>query len=198
MVNLVRVARGAAVSALAAGAAHAADITQEIHTTVGGFEQVSGAPASSPFFVLSYDFTVTYNPAQSSSTPSPVTFLFAPTAFPGMSFGFDNTVSAATFNLVGLNGLGYYINVQNEFLATSEIEPGSYLYASGPNNYAEIVTPTGEWIAQVGNSGFFGSTTITDVLTGVPEPATWAMMLIGFGSLGMVLRGRRREGDAIA
>ena len=27
---------------------------------------------------------------------------------------------------------------------------------------------------------------------GVPEPATWAMMIIGFGSVGMVLRSRRR------
>jgi hypothetical protein len=36
-----------------------------------------------------------------------------------------------------------------------------------------------------------------DVVGGVPEPATWAMMLIGFGSLGAVLR-RRRQGLALA
>ena len=32
---------------------------------------------------------------------------------------------------------------------------------------------------------------------GVPEPATWAMMLIGFGGIGMAMR-RRRRGMALA
>jgi hypothetical protein len=27
----------------------------------------------------------------------------------------------------------------------------------------------------------------------VPEPGTWAMMLLGFGAIGMVMRGRRRR-----
>jgi hypothetical protein len=35
--------------------------------------------------------------------------------------------------------------------------------------------------------------TITDVASGVPEPATWTLMLAGFGSLGGALRARRRR-----
>jgi len=32
------------------------------------------------------------------------------------------------------------------------------------------------------------------VSTAVPEPATWAMMLIGFGGIGLMMRGSRRKG----
>jgi len=35
-----------------------------------------------------------------------------------------------------------------------------------------------------------GNVTITNAA--VPEPATWAMMILGFGAVGMVLRRRRR------
>lgn len=33
----------------------------------------------------------------------------------------------------------------------------------------------------------------TDATAAVPEPATWAMMLLGFGAIGMAMRGRRRR-----
>ena len=35
-------------------------------------------------------------------------------------------------------------------------------------------------------------------LSAVPEPATWAMMLVGFGGLGAAIRSRRRFGPATA
>jgi hypothetical protein len=37
----------------------------------------------------------------------------------------------------------------------------------------------------ISGNGAFG-------MAAVPEPATWGMMLLGFGAMGMVLRRRRR------
>ena len=41
--------------------------------------------------------------------------------------------------------------------------------------------------------GSFGLDAVSlDIVQGVPEPTTWAMMLLGFGGIGMAVR-RRRE-----
>jgi uncharacterized RDD family membrane protein YckC len=33
----------------------------------------------------------------------------------------------------------------------------------------------------------------TPIVSAVPEPATWAMFLVGFGAIGVMLRKRRRD-----
>ena len=43
----------------------------------------------------------------------------------------------------------------------------------------------------VTKNAYLGSFDITAV-SAVPEPATWAMLLLGFGGIGVMLRGRRK------
>ncbi|HEX4181724.1 MAG TPA: choice-of-anchor C family protein [Caulobacteraceae bacterium] len=50
-------------------------------------------------------------------------------------------------------------------------------------------------------SGFktpFGAALDNISISAVPEPASWALMLIGFGTLGMAMRSRRSRGAVIA
>jgi hypothetical protein len=56
----------------------------------------------------------------------------------------------------------------------------------------------GSDISRNGNTGNVGATLTPSVKGGVPEPATWAMMMIGFGGMGALLRRRRSQALALA
>ncbi len=62
------------------------------------------------------------------------------------------------------------------------------IYGAGGTNYASVGSnnSTSVW----NNQGLFGIT-FTRIDTAVPEPATWMMMLIGFGAIGFAARRSR-------
>jgi len=61
---------------------------------------------------------------------------------------------------------------------------------------ASGATPSSSAFSQMTSSGGFwnarSSSLVVSEAGGVPEPAAWAMMLLGFGGLGTALRARRR------
>ena len=65
------------------------------------------------------------------------------------------------------------------------------------SNYFTLVASNGQTIQSVAVTDVGGSFASASQFrasvapTGVPEPATWAMMLLGFGSIGFKLRRRR-------
>jgi hypothetical protein len=78
---------------------------------------------------------------------------------------------------------GQEINIYNSVGGCcSVVYPGAYplgdVTAGSDNNYG-------------GDRGTFN-------ISAAPEPATWAMMLVGFGSLGALLRSRRKQVGAAA
>ena len=48
-----------------------------------------------------------------------------------------------------------------------------------------------------GGNGSYAGTFSVATLAAIPEPASWAMMLIGFSAVGSTLRRRRRQTTAV-
>jgi hypothetical protein len=80
-------------------------------------------------------------------------------------------------------------------LVTSNFGDGSGLWTS--NAFIVTATATSETLTfqgvQLTANPSFGNEIADVSLTGVPEPATWAVLLVGFGALGFMLRGLRRN-----
>ena len=67
---------------------------------------------------------------------------------------------------------------------------GNYVLAFGVSNWLDTVWDSG--------MAFNGVTVGGKPVDDVPEPATWATMLLGFGAIGLALRAKRKANHAIA
>ncbi len=96
-------------------------------------------------------------------------------------------LSDLKFNSITLNGHDFSILLDGEveFARIKDI-----LVASGPQK----LTVTG-WSG--GDSSYAGVLTFAPTAA-VPEPATWAMMIIGFGAAGSMVRSRRKLVPSVA
>ena len=122
----------------------------------------------------------------------------------GLTFALTGgaTFASATFNLNPLPG-----NQTNE--ATSVIISytlpsgvvGSFAVNGNGQNFFGIFGTAGERFTSVTFTANPGTTGISDmcqlrlsgVAAAVPEPGTWAMMLLGFGAAGVAIRRRKRS-----
>jgi hypothetical protein len=116
--------------------------------------------------------------------------------FPGVPIGYrsnDGTDDGGD-TVVPIDGLGWLFSV-----GPNAPSPGGAAtfnpWSNGDGTYTAAffgkLTPK-----SVDNWGW-GAASLTAV-AGVPEPATWAMMLVGFGGLGVAMRLRRRPNLAMA
>ena len=128
--------------------------------------------------------------------------LFAPSDFIGSA----STANGRTLALVNLSGDTYVHGTQINGSCCSNIDPFLVLAGTGslPTgstgdyglNMAWNIGSLGSGSSAVINYAYAVGTRI-DVVGGdpgvVPEPATWAMMLVGFGMVGAGMRYRRRS-----
>lgn len=101
-----------------------------------------------------------------------------------LSFNFSDSIpSYLLFQVNYSSGTQYFCAASTPFSST----PCYQGLSAVPVSYND---PSAQYSGQ-GSEGFLsGSYTIG---TAVPEPATWAMMLVGFGMIGFGLRSRRRQ-----
>jgi hypothetical protein len=181
--------------------AHAGSVTETYDFSLGGFADFFGN-ATPPITSITGSFTLTFDPnvPTFTSTSGIVvnslsdTFIASPIAFsvfPGtpyfIAIGGSQTGAAATEP--GTNDFELSLQFINAgFLHDPIIAPcksGNGCGAAGINalgsNYTLTVDP---------NSAFYAT---TGSVSAVPEPSTWAMMLLGFAGIGFMAYRRKAK-----
>ncbi|MEK7428384.1 MAG: PEPxxWA-CTERM sorting domain-containing protein [Pseudomonadota bacterium] len=202
MTKFQGLAFAAATVALALAATPAGAAT----TTVINFDDLTGVGLVQEGYVglkWSGDFSHYDLPTPQFPTASGQTAIYANYAkyqpgavsAPGFEFGEAVQFNGAYFsgNPVGLNFRlyldGQLVHETGSF-AASDI--ATYLASgySGLVNRVEVFGYSGSWVMD-------DLTFTTGLSSAVPEPATWAMMIVGFGAAGSMVRSARRRRGAI-
>ena len=172
-----------------------------VYTILGAASLVSASIASAAVTVTGATNLTDPNPTLPASIATQdgtttIEFGLNPTGTSfNSSFTFMNTVAGMYNFLVGTSTPGLmFTDVSVAGGGTTSIfapPPASVIQQFNLPMLADTAyTVTIAGTSPVAAGGISGNVTITNAA--VPEPATWALMILGFGAVGMVLRRRRR------
>ena len=109
--------------------------------------------------------------------------------------GYNGTCANGLKESASINANGCADRVQVNFLSTSDtFNVGGNLYALDFAGFMDGKTPvTDFWTKERKDNSISMMASIKLVQSAVPEPSTWAMMIIGFGAVGSMVRSSRRR-----
>jgi hypothetical protein len=111
----------------------------------------------------------------------------------------STTISSAEISFVDLSG-GYWTGatLNHVELADSATASNSTIAIFASGNHAIGYSGAGIGLADYETPGTYGNGFSTLTVASVPEPAAWALMLLGVGASGAAMRMKRRFGDVAA
>jgi hypothetical protein len=156
------------VGALAAPADSAPPVIEAISGgPFSGTNPIGAFPVIALFQANTYDFTFELVPPLGGATSTQ------------LQAQADNSAQLIQFDLFSGTPTGPHTPIATSPLATSSL-------------LSEVLGP-GDYFVQVTNIAVNGEVESGSLITAsVPEPATWALMILGAGAIGGALRGRRR------
>ncbi|MBB3693287.1 FxDxF family PEP-CTERM protein [Sphingomonas sp. BK580] len=106
----------------------------------------------------------------------------------------SGTVSTSVTDLGSVNDLDFTSVTINDIAASITKTAGGAFEVAFVNSVPIVAGQLNRLVVtgvSRGNGAYGGQATFTPISSAVPEPATWAMMIMGFGVVGYAMRRRR-------
>ncbi len=156
----------------------------------------SSSSAMATAAVPAADYTFNFSGQCSDCVGTGAATLNVTNYVPGAALDNSNFVS---FSYAGTDLLAAYsFNTVDFFSGNIDLAPGFYNVSIIHSPYQFLTNTEGDWsttgpvpVDMVDDFGLAGTWSGALTTAGVPEPATWAMMLAGFGLIGAAMRRRK-------
>ena len=191
-----------AAAGLCLGATPAlAATTIDFETDGMGATPVVNAPLGANYADLGLVFTDAEYKRCGGGCPTPISGFFISSVDFSSPFSvlFSSTANAFSFsNVTNSSGTASAFDAMGNLLSSVNFS-GFNIGAPDSNNFSlsganiKTITFSGD---QYGVDNF--SFSLNDVQSGVPEPSTWALMLLGFAAIGGALRNRKSRVSAVS